>query len=141
MQRVASRADPVLGSAEPLRARRRQASTPERRHGIRREIAEGFGVVARDRLLRAIVGCTGRWAFFDTVVLGVLVLYATRQLGLGPGLLGLIFTAGSVGFLLGTLLIGKATRRFGPDPVVVGAAVVSSSEASSSLRRRGRSSS
>jgi len=99
---------------------------PERRGSIRREIGDGFRVVTRDRVLRAIAGCTGTWAFFDTVVLAVLVLYVTRQLRVAPGLLGLIFASGSVGFLLGNLLVERATRRFGPGPVVVGAAVVSS---------------
>jgi len=99
---------------------------PGRRGDIRREIGDGFRVVTRDRTLRAIAGCTGTWAFFDTVVLAVLVLYVTRQLRVAPGLLGLIFASGSVGFLLGNLLVAHATRRFGSGPVVVGAAVVSS---------------
>jgi len=58
---------------------------PERRGSIRREIGDGFRVVTRDRVLRAIAGCTGTWAFFDTVVLAVLVLYVTRQLRVAPG--------------------------------------------------------
>lgn len=110
----------LIRSAEPM------PPAPERRGGIRREIRDGFRVVTRDRILRAIAGCTGTWAFFDTVVLAVLVLYVTRQLRVAPGLLGLIFASGSVGFLLGNLLVERATRRFGSGPVVVGAAVVSS---------------
>ena len=57
---------------------------------------------------------------FNSVLEAVFVLYVTRELGIGPGLLGLIFASGSVGFLIGALLPGWVTRRFGLGPGLIG---------------------
>jgi len=84
------------------------------------EIGEGLKLVSNNRLLRAIAGCIGTLGLFNSVLEAVLVLYVTRELGIGPGLLGLAFASGSVGFLLGALLPGWATRRFGLGPGIIG---------------------
>jgi len=57
---------------------------------------------------------------FNSVLEAVFVLYVTRELGIGPGLLGLIFASGSVGFLIGALLPGWVTRRFGLGSGIIG---------------------
>jgi len=100
--------------------------SPEQRRGIGREIAEGLRFVAGDRLLRALAGNNGTWAFFDSVVAAVLVLYVTRELGLRPGLVGIVFAGGPLGFLLGSLLLPRATRAFGLGPVATWGAIVGS---------------
>ena len=66
-----------------------------------------------NRLLRLIAGCIGTVNLFNSALEAVFILYVTRELGIGPGLVGLAFSSGSVGFLLGTLLPGWVTRRFG----------------------------
>jgi MFS family permease len=95
-------------------------SPSEQRHNIWGEIGEGLRLVSGNRLLRAIAGCIGTVNLFNGVLEAVFVLYLTRELGIGPGLLGLIFAGGSVGFLLGTLLPGWVTRRFGLGPGIIG---------------------
>ena len=99
------------------------------RPDARREIAEGLRFVAGDRLLRALAGTRATWEFFDNVILAVLVLYVTRELGLNPGLLGLAFAGGPVGFLLGSLLSPRAARRLGVGPAAVWGAVLGSTGA------------
>jgi predicted MFS family arabinose efflux permease len=47
------------------------------------------------------------------------VLYATRELGIAPGVLGVVIGAGSVGGLIGAGLTGRVARRFGVGPTVV----------------------
>ena len=93
---------------------------PGQRQNIWGEIGEGLRLVSSNRLLRAVAGCIGTVSLFNSVLETVFVLYLTRELGIGPGLLGLIFAGGSVGFLLGTLLPGWVTRRFGLGPGMIG---------------------
>lgn len=50
---------------------------------------------------------------FNHTLEAVFILYVTREVGIGAGLLGLIFAGGSVSFLLGALLPGWITRQFG----------------------------
>ncbi len=85
-----------------------------------REIGEGLRLVSGNRLLRAVAGCIGTVNLFNSVLEAVFVLYVTRELGIGPVLLGLVFAGGSVGFLLGTLLPDWLTRRFGLGYGIVG---------------------
>ena len=85
----------------------------DERQNIWGEVGEGLRLVSGNRLLRAIAGCIGTLGLFNSVLEAVFVLYVTRELGIGPGLLGLAFASGSIGFLVGTLLTGWVTRRFG----------------------------
>jgi MFS family permease len=94
---------------------------PDQGQSIWREIGKGLNLVFNNRLLQAITGCIGTFGLFNSVLEAVLVLYVARELGIGPGLLGLAFASGSVGFLLGTLLPGWVTRRFGLGPGIIGA--------------------
>jgi Na+/melibiose symporter-like transporter len=93
---------------------------PDERPNLWREVGEGLGLVSVNRLLRAIAGCIGTLGLFNSVQEAVFVLYVTRELGIGPGLLGLAFASGSVGFLVGTLLPEWVTRRFGLGPGLIG---------------------
>jgi MFS family permease len=85
-----------------------------------REIGEGLRLVAGSRLLRPIAACIAMMSLFNSVLEAIFVLYVTRELGIKPGLLGITFASGSVGFLLGALLPGQVTRRFGLGPAIIG---------------------
>jgi MFS family permease len=104
-----------------------QAPAPHR--NTWREIGEGMRFVAESPLLRALASTRSTWEFFDNVILAVLVLYVTRELGLGAGLLGFVFIGGPVGFLVSSALSGRATRRHGVGPAAVRGAVISSAGA------------
>jgi Na+/melibiose symporter-like transporter len=92
----------------------------DQRQHVWGEIGEGLRLVAGNRTLRAIAGCTGTVNLFNSALEAVFILYLTRELEIGAGLLGLIFASGSVGFLLGALLSGWVTRRFGLGPGIIG---------------------
>jgi MFS family permease len=83
------------------------------RQSMWHEIGEGLGVVLRNPVLRSIAGCTATSNLFSQVMFAVYVLYATRELHVDPGLLGLIFSIGSIGALLGALIAGRAAQQFG----------------------------
>lgn len=93
----------------------------EHRQGILREIREGIRVTFGNPYLRAISGEAATFNMFWQVIEAVFVLYATRELGMGPGLLGFIIATGSIGALLGSLLAGYVAERLGTGPAIIGA--------------------
>lgn len=101
------------------------APTPHaERQTVWKDIGEGLGIVFGHPLLRAIAGSTATANLGGNIWQAILILYLTRQLGLGAGVIGLIFAMGSVGFLCGALLAGRCARWFGLGPVIVGSMMV-----------------
>lgn len=90
------------------------------------EIREGLDVVFHSPILRSIAGCTATNNFFSNVRFAVLTIYVVRELGIEPGLLGIIFAVGSVGSLIGALWGSAIARRWGIGPTLVGAILVGS---------------
>ena len=91
----------------------RQASTASRATTLREEVREGLAFVARDPYLR-VVACWG--AASNLVFNGVqalLVVFLVRVVGLGPGLVGLVFALTAVGGVAGALVVGPLANRFG----------------------------
>lgn len=86
------------------------------REPVAREIRDGLRVVLGSPTLRAIAGAHGAthllWGIFGTVYL----LFATRDLGLGPAAIGIIAGVGGAGSFLGAALAGRAVARFGIGP-------------------------
>jgi MFS family permease len=94
------------------------------RAGLRREVAEGLRVTYRDRVLRSMAGLAATYNLFEQAVLALLVLYATSDLGLSAGLIGLVVSVGSLGALAGAALAGRLERRLGVGPSLILAVVV-----------------
>ncbi|MFE6712459.1 MFS transporter [Streptomyces sp. NPDC057695] len=74
---------------------------------------EGLRWVVRERSMRALFAASGTVQFFNYMFHTLFVLYATTELGLSAGLLGLILGAGAVGGLLGAVVSGAVVRRIG----------------------------
>lgn len=89
-----------------------------------REVGDGLRAVFASPLLRPLVLCSATVNFFGYVFLAVYILYMTRDLGLGPAAVGLVFALGGVGALAGAALAGPAVRSFGRGPAMVGAMVL-----------------
>ena len=90
------------------------------------EIREGLDVVFHSPILRSIAGCTATNNFFSNVRFAVLTIYVVRELGVEPGLLGIIFAVGSVGALIGAFWGSAIARRWGVGPTLIGAILVGS---------------
>jgi MFS family permease len=108
----------VISAASLLAIRNQEPDPPadrdgEPRAGLRREIGEGLAVTYRNPVLRSMAGLAATYNLFEGAVLALLVLYATRELGLSAGLIGLVVSAGSLGALAGTALTGRLERRLG----------------------------
>lgn len=94
------------------------------RRPIWAEIGEGIRFVSGHRLLRALIGCSTTWNLFNSIMLAVLVMYMVRDLGLTPGVMGVVLGAAEIGSLAGAVLAGPAARRFGLGRVLLLSTVV-----------------
>jgi predicted MFS family arabinose efflux permease len=112
-----------LVSAVLLRSIRQPEPSPvpeEAGLPLRRAIADGMRMLLGHPLLRAIIVVSVPISFFTSGFLAIYVLYATRELGLGPATIGLIFAAGGVGAVSGAMLARWAADRFGVGPAMIG---------------------
>ncbi|MFE0647917.1 MFS transporter [Streptomyces sp. NPDC059534] len=80
---------------------------------------EGLRWVLREPSMRALFAASGTIQFFNYMFHTLFVLYATTELGIGAGLLGLILGAGAVGGLLGAACGGAVVRRIGVGATLV----------------------
>ncbi|MBO1752771.1 MFS transporter [Actinotalea sp. BY-33] len=90
----------------------------EDRRSLRVEIAEGLQFVVRQPLLRRIVACTSIGNLFNAVSSALLVIYALRVLDLDEAGLGVVFSAGAVGGLLGAVVADRCARWIGGGRIV-----------------------
>jgi MFS family permease len=121
-----------------IRAAEPPPEAPAARRSIWTEIGEGMRQVFDHRILRAVIGSDAVCTVFDSMVLAVYVIYATRDLGIEPGLLGGIMAVGGPMALLGALLAGRVTRALGLGPTLA-AALISAGIAATLLPLAGSS--
>src|SRR6266516_1496145 len=79
--------------------------------GMGHAIVEGLHFVFGEPLLRTLTSSFATLTLFNSVLEAVFILYLTRDVGITPLLLGIIFAVSSVGFVLGAVLAGWLTRR------------------------------
>jgi MFS family permease len=105
------------------RIRVAEIAPPQTRSSARGLVRDGLALVLRDRVLRAALGCTTTVNFFTFMVSALLVLYASRELGLSPGSIGLVFGVGAVGALAGATVAPRVSRAVGLGPTAIIGAV------------------
>jgi MFS family permease len=86
---------------------------------IAAEIREGLVLVFRNETLRALGLVAGAWQILHHMQVAVLILFATRELHLSAGAIGVAYMAGGLGCVIAASLAERLSRRFG-----VGAAIV-----------------
>jgi MFS family permease len=107
-----------------IRTREPAPMAPQGRRNFRREIVEGWHALMRPPLLRAIVLYQATTTFFSYMRMALLVLFATRELGIDASVYGAASGIGGVGFLIGALVAGRIAARYGPGPTIIGATMV-----------------
>ncbi len=80
---------------------------------LRREIADGTLLVMRDPFLRvlSVYGAAANLAL--TGYSALLVVFLVRDIGLGPAAVGLLTAVPGVGGILGAVVTGRVTARYG----------------------------
>ena len=76
-------------------------------------LAAGARFIARTPLIRASLLASATLNLFNTAFYALLVLYATRNLGMSAGAIGLVLGVGGIGSLLGVLLTGRLSSQYG----------------------------
>jgi predicted MFS family arabinose efflux permease len=103
-----------LGSALFLaRIRAEEPSVEKDGNGVVRSLRDGMRFVLRDELIRADLACSATINLFNFVFHAIFVLYATRELGVAPGTLGVALGIGAVGGILGALVAPRLEQAIG----------------------------
>jgi predicted MFS family arabinose efflux permease len=92
---------------------------------VRREIAEGVRVIARDPVLRTLAINMALGSFFGNFYGTLYDIFGIRELGLTPGILGVVIGGGGIGALIGALLASRLQKRFGLGKLLIGSLLVS----------------
>jgi MFS family permease len=127
---VAVLADAVsfFASALLLGTIRKPESQPPRvstRRDFWRELREGVSFLVRNRYLRAGTIAGGIANFSWGLVWAVVLVYATRTLGLNAAVIGALLSVGQAGGILtSAAATPRLTRAFGVGPTLIGAAML-----------------
>jgi MFS family permease len=81
--------------------------------GMRAQVWEGIRFIARSPILRPSLAAAATLNLFNFAFAALFILYATRNLGVRPGTLGIVLGAGAVGGVIGAVLAGRIGRRIG----------------------------
>jgi Na+/melibiose symporter-like transporter len=84
----------------------------------------GMGYLLRHPYLRYSLGCATTVNFFNLMGSALLILFASRNLGLSAGTIGLAIGIGASGGLLGAIAAAPLTRLIGAGRLIAVAAVV-----------------
>jgi MFS family permease len=89
------------------------------RASVTAEIVEGLKLVWNNRTLLALAWLAALWQILHHMQMAVLILFATRDLGLSAGAIGLTYAFGGVGCMLAAMLAERLSARFGVGPGIV----------------------
>jgi len=100
-----------LWNLRQIRAREPQPQ-PKDTHPLR-EMRDGLAFVWRHPLLRKLTWISGAWHFLFYAFMALHVLFATRVLGMSPGVIGTAQMLGGAGLLAASLLVKPLSTRLG----------------------------
>jgi MFS family permease len=84
-------------------------------------IKEGLKLIWESPVLRSLAWTVALWQLLHYVYQAVIILFATRELGLSPGVVGVVYMLSGAGSLLGAVYAERASKQFGVGGVIVGA--------------------
>lgn len=93
---------------------------PETAQSVRAGLAEGIRFVLGNRSLRNIMLEAASYNICSQIIVSLFTVYAVRELGFEAWLLGLIFSTGSIGALIGSMSVRLFSERLGFGKAIVG---------------------
>jgi MFS family permease len=87
--------------------------------GMWAQAKEGMRFILGHSILRPSLISVATLNFFNFVFAALFILYATRELHVRAGALGIVLGAGAVGGLIGATVAGRLSRRIGVGPAFV----------------------
>jgi MFS family permease len=75
--------------------------------------------VWRDRTLLGLAWVAGVWQILHHMQMAVLILFATRELGLSAGAIGITYAFGGLGCVLASAFAERLSARLGVGPVII----------------------
>jgi MFS family permease len=100
------------------RAGRSTRPAERRRRWTLKEISEGLRFVLAEPTLRKIMACTASWNLFGSMVTAIDLVFLVRDLHVKPAYTGLLFAVGSIGGIVGGILVGPLSRKVGSARVI-----------------------
>jgi hypothetical protein len=85
---------------------------PSNKHPLR-DVHDGFLFIWSQPLLRTLAWGSGAWHMLFYGFVALHVIFATRELGMSAGMLGVAQMIGGVGVLLSSMMLKPLTRRYG----------------------------
>lgn len=89
---------------------------------VRHDIAEGIRHTFDQPILRRLMLGNGFSNACDSLMGAVMMLWLTREIGLGPAAIGFILMTRGPGAMLGAAIAGPLAQRFGIGPTLIGSA-------------------
>jgi MFS family permease len=89
-----------------------------------RRAIEGMRFLVHHRFLRVTLASATTVNFFSFVGSALLILFASRTLGLSAGLIGTAFGIGATGGLVGALAAPRLAQRFGIGTIIIAGAII-----------------
>jgi MFS family permease len=105
---------------------RNDVPNPAAGAGVWSEIGEGIKLVWENHTLWGLAWLAGMWQFLHHMQVAVLILFATRELGLSAGAIGVVYACGGLGCVLASASAQRLSTRFGVGPVIVHALILTS---------------
>jgi predicted MFS family arabinose efflux permease len=97
---------------------------PGARAGVWHEIGEGLKLVWSNRTLWGLAWLAGLWQFLHHMQIAVLILFATRDLALSAGSIGIAYAMGGLGCVIASATAQRLSARYGVGPTLVNALIV-----------------
>jgi len=111
----------LIGRVQVDEVTRARDEQPER---LLRRAADGMRFLVRHPYLKASLACATTINFFSFVVSALVILFASRTLGLPAGTICLAFGIGATGGLVGAVLASRVARRLGVGRTIAVGAVL-----------------
>ncbi|MEO7761023.1 MAG: MFS transporter [Casimicrobiaceae bacterium] len=109
-----------FGSALLLRGIKSDPPAPMAgENNLWREIGEGLKLVWHNRVLRSLAWTIAIWQLLHHMQAAILILFATRDLQLSPGMIGAAFVFAGLGCFAAALCAERLGERYGVGPMIV----------------------